>query len=85
MFDVIDNRVLNDWERMLDDRSPAGLTLGEARTILAACPTPDVSAAATDLARLIEAMERSGCGPTDRPNASTWRQLLPAPIRPSAA
>jgi hypothetical protein len=82
MFKVIDNSALYAWEQALEDHSPAGMTLGEARTILAARPTPDVSAAATDLARLIEAMERSGCRPTDRPNSSTWCQLLPSSIRP---
>lgn len=85
MFEVIDNSELNDWERMLDDHSPASLTLGEARKILAACPNATVSSAASDLERLIAAMERAGRRPDQRPDAETWRQLLPAPIRPPAA
>jgi hypothetical protein len=85
MFEVIDNSALRDWEQMLDDHSPAGLTLGEAREILAACPNATVSPAASDLARLIDAMERAGRRSDQRPDAETWRQLLPAPIRPPAA
>ncbi len=82
MFEVIDNSALRDWEQMLDDHSPAGLTLGEARELLAACPNPSVSAAATDLARLVAAMERAGRLEDQRPDAATWRELLPEAIRP---
>lgn len=85
MFGVIDNSAMYAWEQALEDRSPASLTLGEARAILAACPSPDVSSAASDLMRLIDAMERAGRREDQRPDPETWRQLLPAPIRPPAA